>query len=142
VSLTHFLNATSSVSNVSAYFGRASGTDLYRIGFYQNSGSPATSLVTNVSAAALGLNSGGGDNTSVPLQLRYTLTRGSSVSDWSAVIELKNRTTGTTLATVNVPAFTSSTTFFTDTSLYPAITSGSIHTAAISTLTITGFDHP
>jgi hypothetical protein len=142
VSLTHFLNATSGASNVSAYFGRASGTDLYRIGFYQNSGSPATSLVTNVTGTALGLNSGGGDNTSVPLQLRYTLVRGTSASDWSAVIELKNRSTGTTLATVNVPAFTSSATFFSDASLYPAITSGSVHTAALSTLTITGYTSP
>jgi beta-glucanase (GH16 family) len=142
VSLTNFLNATSGASNVSAYFGRASGTDLYRIGFYQASGSPATSLVTNVTGTALGLNSGGGDNTSVPLQLRYTLVRGTAASEWSAVIELKNRSTGITLATVNVPAFTSSATFFSDTSLYPAITSGSVQTAAISTLTITGFTAP
>jgi beta-glucanase (GH16 family) len=142
VSLTNFLNATSGASNVSAYFGRASGTDLYRIGFYQNSGSPATSIVSNVSGAALGLNSGGGDNTSVPLQLRYTLVRGTVASDWSAVIELKNRSTGTTLATVNVPGFTSSATFFNDASLYPVVTSGSVHTAALSTLTITGYTSP
>jgi beta-glucanase (GH16 family) len=142
VSLTDFYNATSGSTNVSAYFGRASGTDLYRIGFYQGNGSPATSVVTNVSAASLGLNSGAGDNTPVPLQLRYTLTRGASASDWSAVIELKNRSTGTTLGTVNVPAFTSSTTFYNDASLYPVITSGSVQSASLSELIITGYTAP
>lgn len=142
LTLSSFLNATSGSTNVNAYFGRASGTDLYRIGFYQNNGSPATSIVTNVSGAALGLNSGGGDNISVPLQLRYTLTRGGSASAWSALIELKNRTTGATLATVTVPSFTSSATFYNDTSLYPVINSSARHNAALSELIITGYTSP
>ena len=142
VSLSHFSNATSGSNNVKAYFGRASGTDLYRVGFYQASGSPATSVVTNVTGAALGLNSGGGDNISAPLQLRYTLTRGSSASAWSALIELKNRSTGATLGTVTVPSFTSSTTFYNDASLYPLINSEARHSAALSEFVITGFTAP
>ncbi len=142
VSLSNFLNATSGSTNVKAYFGRASGTDLYRIGFYQSNGSPATSVVTNVAGANLGLASGGGDNVSVPLQLRYTLVRGASASAWSAAVELKNRSTGATLATVNVPSFTSSTTFYNDASLYPVINSEARHNAALSELVITGYTAP
>jgi beta-glucanase (GH16 family) len=141
-SLTHFLNATSGASNVKAYFGRASGTDLYRIGFYQSSGTPATSVTANVTGTALGLNSAGGDNVSVPLQLRYTLTRGGSATAWSALVELKNRTTGATLATLTVPSFTSSTTFYGDASLYPVINSEARQSAALSQFTITGFTAP
>lgn len=142
VSLSNFYNATSGTTNVKAYFGRASGTDLYRIGFYQNNGSPATSLTTNVTGANLGLNSAGGDNVSVPLQLRYTLTRGGSASAWSALVELKNRSTGATLATLTVPGFTVSTTFHNDASLYPLINSETRHNAALTELVITGYTAP
>ncbi len=142
VSLSNFYNTTSGSTNVKAYFGRASGTDLYRIGFYQSNGSPATSVVTNVTGADLGLNSGGGDNISVPLQMRYTLTRGVSASAWSAVIELKNRSSGATLATVTVPSFTTSSTFFNDTSLYPVINSEARQSAALTEFVITGYTAP
>ncbi len=142
VSLSNFLNATSGTTNVKAYFGRASGTDLYRIGFYQNNGSPATSVTTNVAGASLGLNSAGGDNVSVPLQLRYTLARGGSASAWSALVELKNRSTGATLATVTVPSFTSSATFYNDASLYPLINSEARHNAALTELVVTGYTAP
>jgi beta-glucanase (GH16 family) len=139
---TYFYNATSGTTSLRAYFGRASGTDLYRIGFYQANGTPATSLTANVAGSALGLNSAGGDNVSDPLQLNFTLNRGATAAAWTATITLKNLTTGATAATLNVPAFTTSATFFSDTSLYPAISSESIQSAALSQFTITGYTSP
>ncbi|WP_415663356.1 DNRLRE domain-containing protein, partial [Rariglobus hedericola] len=142
VSLGHFYNATSATTNLRAYFGRASGTDAYRIGFYQNNGSPATSLTANVAGSALGLNSTGGDNVSAPLQLSFTLNRGATFSDWTATVTLKNLTSGSTVATLNVPAFITSATFFSDTSLYPSISSESIQSTALSQFAITGYTSP
>jgi len=140
--LTYFANATSGNTNVRAYFGRNSGTDTYRIGFYQNNGAPATSVVASVAGSALGLASGSGDNQSDPLRLSFTLNRGASASAWTATVTLKNLATGTTVATASVPAFTTSTTLYNDTSLYPVISSEACQSAALSSLTITGFSPP
>lgn len=142
VSLGYFQNSVSGNANVRAYFGRAAGTDAYRIGFYQNNGTPATSVTANVSGASIGLNSAGGDNVSAPLQLRYTLVRGANASSWTALVELKNRSTGATVASVNVPAFATSASFYDDTSLYPAISSESRQSAAMSEFVITGYTSP
>lgn len=142
VAATYLYNATSGTTNLRAYFGRNSGTDAYRIGFYQSNGTPATSLTANVAGSALGLNSAGGDNLSDPLQLSFTLNRGATASDWTATVTLKNLTSGTTVATLNVPAFITSATFFGDASLYPTISSESIQSAALSQFAITGYTSP
>ena len=89
-----------------------------------------------------GPDSAGGDNVSDPLQLNFTLNRGASATDWTAVVVLKNLTNGATLATLNIPAFATSTTFYNDTSLYPAISSESIQSAALSQFVITGYTSP
>jgi beta-glucanase (GH16 family) len=141
-SLGYFYNATSGSTNLKAFFARNSGTDTYRIGFYQANGTPATSLAQTVTGAAIGLASGSGDNVSDPLRFTFTLNRGSSTSQWTGTITLTNRTTGNIVATLAIPDFATSTTFYNDTSLYPLIASESVQSAAISSLTITGYDHP
>lgn len=140
--LSYFANATSGGTNIKAYFGRSSGTDTYRIGFYQSNGSPATSATVNIAGSALGLASGSGDNISDPLRLAFTLDRGGSATAWTATVTLKNVSTGATVAALNVPAFATSTTFFNDTSIYPVISSESRQSAALSNFTITGFSSP
>lgn len=138
--LTHFLSASSVNSNVRAYFGRTAGTDAYRIGFYQNSGSPGTSVTQTVSGVNLGLNSLSGANTSDQLRLTYTLTKGAT--SWTATVDLEDLTTGALVGHLVSPSFTPSSTFNADTSLYCAISTETVQSASVSSLTMLGADLP
>jgi len=142
IGLTYFTNAISGNSNVRAFFGRNTATDQYRIGFYQNNGSPATSSAWNIAGSVLGINSGSGDNLSDQLRLSYTLTRGATASEWSAKVTLKNLTTNTIVGTINIPSFTSSAAFHSDTSLYPALNSETIQNGSLTAFNITAFGPP
>ncbi len=138
--LTHFLNATSSNSNVRAYLARNAGTDSYKIGFYQASGTPGTSVTTPVTGVDLGLNSLGGDNTTDTLRLTYSLIKGATT--WNAVVDLTNVTTGALIGHLVSPSFTPSTTFNTDTSLYCALSTETIQSASIASLKLVAADLP
>jgi len=141
-SLTYLYNATSGAANIRAFFARGSGADGYRIGFYQNNGSPGTSLTLNVAGTALGINSGAGGNDSNPLRLAFTLNRGASASAWTGTVTLTNMASGTVVGTITIPAFTTSATFYADTALYPAISSEVLQSAALSAFTITTYVPP
>lgn len=142
IALTYFTNAISGNANVRAYFGRNAATDQYRIGFYQNSGSPATSSTWNLAGSSLGLNSSTGDNLSDQLRLSYSLTRGATASDWKALVTLRNLTTNAIVGTLTIPNFTSSAAFHADTSLYAALSSEAIQTGSLSSFNITAFGPP
>lgn len=141
-SLTYLYNATSGATNLRAFFARSSGADAYRIGFYQANGSPATSLTLNVAGSALGLASASGGNTSNPLRLVFTLNRGASANAWTGTVTLTNLASSATVATISIPAFATSATFYGDTTLYPAISSEVLQSAALSVLTITSYAPP
>lgn len=140
--LTYLYNATSGATNLRAFFARNTGTDTYRIGFYQNNGSPATNLTLSVPGSALGLASGSGGNSANPLRLTFTLNRGASASAWTGTVTLTNLASNTAVATLAIPAFTTSATFYSDTSLYPALSSEALQSAALSAFTITSYVPP
>ncbi len=140
--LTYFSNTISGNTNVRAFFARNAATDQYRIGFYQNNGTPATSSSWNIAGTNLGLNSASNDNTSDKLRLSFALTRGATASDWTAVVTLTNLTTSTTAGTLSIPAFTTSAAFFTDTSLYPTISSEAIQNGSLANFNIVTYAPP
>ncbi len=137
--VTFFTAPASGNANIRAYFGRSAGTDTYHIGFY-SAGSPGTSVSQNVTGVNLGLNSLGGDNTTDTLRLTYTLEKGAT--SWLATVDLTNVTTGALIGHVVSTAFVPATTFSTDTSVYPAYSTETIQSAAISSLKIVGADLP
>jgi|GEM_PF-1081167 len=141
-SLTYLYGATSGATNFRAFFARGSGTDAYRIGFYQSNGSPVTSFTLNVPGTALGINSGAGGNASNPLRLTFALNRGASASAWTGTVTLTNLAANTVVGTITIPAFTTSATFYADTALYPAISSEALQSAALSAFTITAYVPP
>jgi beta-glucanase (GH16 family) len=135
-----FTNGNSGNSNVRAYFGRTSGTDAYRIGFFQNSGTVGTSVTQNVTGVNLGLNSLGGDNVSDNIRLIYTLSKGAT--SWIATVNLLNITTGAFIGHLVSPAFNPSTSFNSDASLYCAFSTETLQTAAISSFNLLACDLP
>jgi beta-glucanase (GH16 family) len=140
--LNWFINPSSGNSNVYAFFGRDTVTDRYKIGFYQNNGSPATYVAVNVSGSSIGLNSAASDNTSDPLRLSYLLTRGATETNWQATMTLTNLATSAVVATATTPAFATSAAFFSDTTIYPTISSLSLQSGGLTALNILAFRPP
>lgn len=137
--LTYFGNTNTANYNVRAYFGRVAGTDSFRLGFY-SAGSPGTNVNQTVTGVNLGLNSLGGDNTSDTLRLTYTLTKGAT--SWVATVDLTNVATGALIGHLVSTAFVPASSFGNDTSVYPALSTETIQSAAISSLKVLGADLP
>ncbi len=140
--LTYLHNATNGVTRLRAFFGRSSGTDMYRLGFYQASGAPVTNLVIKIPGDALGINTAAGAHASQPLRLAFTLNRGATASDWTGSVTLTNLATNTLVGTVAIPAFTTSAAFFEDTALFPAISTETLQQAALLEFALTAFSPP
>ena len=134
--LTLFANGSGGGTNVTFNYRRLSGSDNAQIIFYV----PTFSYQSDTIAGAdLGLDSGGGDNTTDPLRIWLTLTKTATANTWDMEAGVTNLSSSTVVGSVSDTGFATASAVYNDTSLYPVLSSDTIQNAELSSFTISQF---